>query len=300
MSVVKYFSFMYEFKTKFEVKRREGLLRRIEEQIISSQPGDLPNLFEKIPLDNFGFLLLDIPEIYPNMKSFFPVMPPDTVQDSWTGSHGVALLRQSLLFIKTLTAGYMEITGKQLQTAKVLDYGCGWGRLIRLLYKFVPYENIYGVDPWQKSIDLCRQYGVRANLMVSDYVPRILPFDEKFDLIFAFSVFTHLSEKTANTVLQTLRNYCSNDGLLAITIRPKEYWAFHQKGEFKERMFEMHDETGFAFIPHYREPIDGDITYGDASISLDYLKENFPQWKFVKEVTNPGDLYQKIVFLQPI
>jgi len=297
---VKHFSFVYKFKAKYQEKKFKSILRKIDKQITSTQLGDIPNLFEKIPLDTFGHLLLDIPEEYPNLKSFFPVMPPDSVQDSWTGSHGVTLLNTSLAFIKTLTEGYIEITEKDLHAAKILDYGCGWGRLIRLLYKFVSIENIYGVDPWQKSIDLCKQYGIKANLMVSDYVPTNLPFEKKFDIIFAFSVFTHLSEKTAKVVLKTLKNYLSEDGLLIITIRPKEYWSIHQQGKFMESMNKLHDEKGYAFIPHNREPIEGDITYGDASISMDYFRENIPQWKIIKEVTNRVDFYQKILFLQPV
>ena len=36
-----------------------------------------------------------------------------------------------------MISGYAAITGKKLENASVLDYGCGWGRLIRVLYKFV-------------------------------------------------------------------------------------------------------------------------------------------------------------------
>jgi SAM-dependent methyltransferase len=123
---------------------------------------------------------------FPNIKAFFPSMPPDDIQDKWTGNHGATLLATSLAFIKTLVTGYTELTGKELKRSMVLDYGCGWGRLIRLLYKYVPYENIYGVDPWDRSIDLCKEYGVKAKLAICDYVPDSLPFERQFDLILPF------------------------------------------------------------------------------------------------------------------
>lgn len=289
----------FQKKLPLPAESLDKKLQRINQRIPVTDPGEIPSLFSEIPVEPFGNLLLDVPARYSNIKALFPSMPPNEVQDDWNGRHGTELLTASLAFIKTLVATYTELTGKDLIRAKVLDYGCGWGRLIRLLYKYVSYENIYGVDPWDRSIDLCKQYGVKANLAVCDYVPQQLPFEQKFDLIYAYSVFTHLSEKTTKTVLSTLRRYMGDNGILVITIRPKEFWSFHRQGKFKQEMYQMHEQTGFAFTPHRRAPINGDITYGDTSISLDYLEENFPQWDLVKPIINREDPYQTLLFLRP-
>lgn len=275
-------------------------LMKIENRILSSGSNEISQLFHRIPLDVFGTLLLGVPDRYPNLKEFLPRMASNDVQDTWTGSHGDILMQTSVAFIKTLFFGYATLTGKNIEDAKILDYGCGWGRLIRLLYKLAPIYNIYGVDPWDKSIQLCKEHGVMGSLAISEYVPRSLPFEEKFDLIFAFSVFTHLSNKTTRIVLETLRNYISKDGLLVITIRPKEYWNIHRNGAYASEMMKIHDETGFAFKPHNRPPIDGDVTYGDTSMTLDYFENNFPNWKIETVECNDVDRYQVILFLRPI
>ena len=235
-----------------------------------------------------------------NTDQKFPIMPPDAIQDSWTGSHGETLLSQSVPAMQSMISGYEALTGKSIRAASVLDYGCGWGRLIRLLYTFVPADQIYGVDPWDESIELCERYGVRCHLALCDYVPRALPFDRSFDLIYAFSVFTHLSEKTARAVLSTLRRYIQPDGVLVITIRPRDYWI-HQKYEFVaiDRMLEAHDTIGFAFTPHNREPIDGDISYGETSISLSYIENTFTDWRIAKTEYVAADPFQFQVFLRP-
>lgn len=278
----------------------ESELKKIDAKMESIPPRDIPQLFNHIPLELFGKLLLDIPPQYPHIKAFFPSMASEKIQVSWTGRHGEALLGQSLAFIKTMVFGYAAITGKKIENASILDYGCGWGRLIRLLYKFIAVENIYGVDPWDESIKICLKNGVKGNLAISDYVPRSLPFERQFDLIFALSVFTHLSEKTAQVVLNTLRKYIADDGLLVITIRPKEYWLYHAQGKLASPMIKAHDEKGFAFTPHNRPPVDGDITYGDTSISLSYLEDHFPQWKVERVECDDIDLYQVILFLRPV
>jgi 2-polyprenyl-3-methyl-5-hydroxy-6-metoxy-1,4-benzoquinol methylase len=278
----------------------EAELKKIDAQMEAIKPRDIPQLFKNVPLDLFGKLLLDIPPQYSHIKAFFPSMASEEVQKNWTGTHGQALLNQSLAFIKTMVFGYAAVTGKKIENASILDYGCGWGRLIRLLYKYISVENIYGVDPWDESIRICNQHGVKGNLAISEYVPVSLPFERPFDLIFAFSVFTHLSEKTVHTVLATLRKYISPEGILVITIRPKEYWSFHKNGSLESEMLKIHEKNGFAFTPHNRPPVNGDITYGDTSMTLAYLASNFPQWKVESVECNEIDLYQVVLFLKPV
>jgi SAM-dependent methyltransferase len=277
----------------------ENELNKIESEMESFQISDIPRLFRKIPLYIFGQLLLDIPPQYPHMKAFFPTMASDESQDHWAGTHGETLLAHTLAFVNSTVTGYAAITGKRLENARILDFGCGWGRVIRLFYKFTSVENIYALDPWDESLKECEKHHVKGHLALSDYVPHSLPFNQKFDLIFALSIFTHLSEKTARIVLGTLRNYIAEDGVLAITIRPKEYWNIHNGGVLAPAMLKLHDETGFAFTPHNLPPIDGDITYGDTSISLAYFDSHYPQWTVQSVEYNVVDPYQIILFLKP-
>jgi 2-polyprenyl-3-methyl-5-hydroxy-6-metoxy-1,4-benzoquinol methylase len=204
-------------------------LKEIDNKIASAKPFELPSLLRDIPLDIFGNLLLDVPSKFPHIRKFFPSMVSNDVQDHWTGCHGIMLLTQAVSFIKTVVSGYSNLTTKDLDSANVLDFGCGWGRLVRLLYKFVSFENIYAVDPFEESIQLCKQHGMKGNIELSESVPKTLPFQCQFDLIHACSVFTHLSEKTARIVLDTLRKIHFRHWVLVLTIRPKEYWHIRVK-----------------------------------------------------------------------
>jgi len=254
-------------------------------------------------LDDFGGFLLTIPNNdYPKLSRLLPDMASEQAQQSWTGSSGITLLKQTATFARSLAYNYNRLTGKVLDGAKILDYGCGFGRIARLMYRFTDPSNFYGVDPWDKSINLCKQARLPGNFAVSDYLPTTLPVGStKFDLIYALSVFTHLSERALKTSMGTLRKYIAREGLLLITIRPVEIWGhiIQYTPQERETRAKEHEKKGFAFQPHQRPAVDGDITYGDASLSLDWLAKACPEWKILDWDRSFTDPYQVLVFLSP-
>ncbi len=65
----------------------------------------------------------------------------------------------------------------------------------------------------------CRTDGVPATFARSDFTPDRLPFGEHFDLAFALSVVTHLSEAAHERCLLALRGSLKPGGILVVTIR---------------------------------------------------------------------------------
>jgi SAM-dependent methyltransferase len=256
-------------------------------------------------LDDFGefFLSLPNPE-YPELSRALPAMASAEVQRNWTGNDGYALLRQTLNFVRSVRYSLSLLTGQRLEGAKIMDFGCGYGRIARLMYYFTNPTNLFCVDPWDESIRLCRESRMLGNFFVSDYLPVSLPFSEnRFDLIYCFSVFTHLSSRATRAALNTLRRYISPGGLLVITIRPEEYWLSAKidcsANRTADDVLAEHRKTGFAFVPHRRLPIDGDITYGDTSLTFDWLSREFPTWQIVGHDRSLDDPFQILVFLTP-
>jgi hypothetical protein len=113
-------------------------------------------------------------------------------------------------------------------------------------------------------------------------------------------VFTHTSERATRAALQTLRKYIAPSGLFALTIRPREYWASQPPYRDQAAEFErQHDSKGFSFAPHVRPAVDGDVTFGDTSMTIEWLQANAPEWKIVDIDRNLSDPTQLIVFLKP-
>lgn len=249
----------------------------------------------------FGEVIFDIqPDEFKEIKQLLPRMASDEVQRNWTGNCGLPLLMQSIDFVRTVSTAYSTLTKNNVRDAKILDFGCGYGRIARLMYFFAEPTNVFGADPWDESIKICKSCGLGDNFKQSDYVPTALPFGINFDFIYAFSVFTHLSEKTTRKCLSTLRKYVSTTGMLCITIRPIEYWSHHQPQDGRVAdMISAHNDIGFAFQPHVREPLDGEITYGDTSMTPEWLTKNCPEWRVAGLDTSYFDQNQLYLYLMP-
>src|SRR6266853_651585 len=202
---------------------------------INTIEGALSGL-RSLGLDDFGYVLMAMPNAsLPKLSRLLPRMATDEVQRNWTGSSGVTLLRQTCAFVRSAAYQYTKFTGRSLEGASILDYGCGYGRIARLMYYFSDPARVVGVDPWDKSIEICHGDGLGANFVQSDYLPESLPVGRRrFDLIYAFSVFTHLSERAARASLNTLAHYLKRKGLLVITIRPIEFWPYDQAAQEAE------------------------------------------------------------------
>ncbi|MBY0610989.1 MAG: class I SAM-dependent methyltransferase [Beijerinckiaceae bacterium] len=259
------------------------------------------SILRDLPLDDFGLIMISMPNPdLPNLSVLLPAMASQEAQQNWTGSHGFTLLGQTNNFVRVVAQNFQAICDRPLDGARILDYGCGYGRIMRSMYYFTNPDSIVGCDPWDQSIELCKAARVPSAVELSDYLPTSLPFNSKFDLIYAFSVFTHLSMRATRMALETLQNYLTEDGLLVITIRPVEYWAIdpNVSNTDRQRLTDLHRKTGFAFLPHDRPAIDSDVTYGDTSMTLNYFEGNFPQLKVVKLDRTMLDPYQLIVFLQ--
>ena len=139
----------------------------------------------------------------------------------------------------------------------MLDFGCGWGRLTRMLARDVPYERLCGCDPSEEILDVCRRDRVPARLARSAYMPDCVPFDGPFDLAFAFSVFTHLSEPAHERCLDALHAALAPGAILVVTVRPSAYLS--------------RAPAAYTFVPH---PADashpqyggGEMHYGEAVV----------------------------------
>lgn len=258
------------------------------------------NQLRNLGLNDFVSVLWSLPDDrFPKLSRLLPSMAPLETQKAWTGSSGALLLNQTISFARSVAANYASLTGGSLVDKTLLDFGCGYGRLLRAFSFFS--DDLYGVDPWSESVRICHSSGLTENVYESDYLPVSLPVPTHFDLVFSFSVFTHLSERATRQCLLAIRRHMKDGGILCVTVRPVEYWRLVYRdasNEFLRRVEEQHRTHGFAFNPHHRDAVDGDVTYGDTSMTVDYLESVAEGFSFASMDRSGDDEMQRYVFLR--
>lgn len=286
-------------------EQNRSVLDRAERIAAAGTVNEVLAELRKLCFYDFGYFLISLPHpSWPNLSRVLPRMASEDVQRNWTGAAGPQLLAGTTNFIEILNRNFGEFCHRSIPRAKVLDYGCGYGRMMRLMYYFTNPEHIYGVDPWDKSIEICKQDQVLGSLIHSEYLLRSLPLPENyFDVIYSYSVFTHTSMKITLSALQTLHRYIAPSGMLVITTRPTEFWRtelmMERPGYNLERLLAQHREAGYAFLPStWNLPADGESIFGDTSIDPDWIVRNFPEWT-LRAYDRGIDGYQVILILTP-
>lgn len=115
----------------------------------------------------------------------------------------------------------------------ILDFGCGCGRVTRQWHSL---ENsaILGTDYNQKSIGWCKQHLAFAQFDTNLLSPPLVYGNDKFDFIYAISVFTHLSEPLQTLWINELARVLKPGGYLLITVHGKQYLGILTQSEREE------------------------------------------------------------------
>lgn len=110
--------------------------------------------------------------------------------------------------------------GKDLSSFRtVLDFGCGCGRVLRWLQDRLPDpQQLYGTDIDAEAIDWCRRHlGAGRFSANAGRPPLDMPAD-RFDFVYAISVFTHLREDYQRAWLAELARVTQPGGIVLLTV----------------------------------------------------------------------------------
>ncbi len=264
--------------------------------------------FAGLDLDLWAILLTQQQTAFPHIRALLPAVPAPDLQVMWNGLSGAPLASQSAAFYAKVLDRHTTYGLRPLDEARVLDHGVGWGRLVRFFARDVGPGRLFGTDPVQSILDVCRRDRVPAELHRTEFLPDELPVGD-LDLAYAFSVFTHLSEGAAARSLDALHGALRPGGLLVVTIRPPDFlWLdplLHpQLAQLGPDWRAALQRPRHLFVPHPADPghfqyEGGEMTYGEAVITLPYVRERWaPRFELLDVAPLIGDLHQVVLTLR--
>ncbi|MGL3110691.1 class I SAM-dependent methyltransferase [Bradyrhizobium sp. BR 1432] len=146
-----------------------------------------------------------IRDLHPNDHMF------NAAVQGWTDYMGVGVSAVQIICSALLT-------GPAYHLEKVLDFGCGHGRVARHLRAFLPKAELYFADIDETGSRFC------ADTFAGNYVQSHHDFDQldlpkDLDLIWVGSVFTHLDYGRMNKLFNALIGALRPRGTLIATFR---------------------------------------------------------------------------------
>jgi SAM-dependent methyltransferase len=103
----------------------------------------------------------------------------------------------------------------------LLDWGCGCGRVLRH-WSGLPGTDIHGCDINPRMVDWCNANLPFATVTINELTPPLSYGESTFELVYAFSVMTHLSER----LQQEWMAECWR------VLKPGGYFLFSTLGEY--------------------------------------------------------------------
>jgi len=144
-----------------------------------------------------------------------------------SGKHNAELIRDLLL----------DAGSSIEQLDALLDWGCGCGRVLRH-WSGLPSTRVFGCDINPKMVEWCNDHLPFVEAAVNELSPPLPYRDSTFDLVYAFSVMTHLSEKLQHVWMRECRRVLKPGGYLLFSTLGEYFVARNRLTDGERRAFE--------------------------------------------------------------
>jgi len=148
----------------------------------------------RLPIDDHTWFELQLKphEALQTYGISLPALPPDEVQLGFTARAGRANLEQAFSFYQYVRAA---CTLADIREPRILDFGAGWGRISRFFLRDTKPGHIVVADCMSEAVRWLHATSNPCRIIKNEPRPPIPGISEPLDLVYAFSVFSHLSEE---------------------------------------------------------------------------------------------------------
>ena len=147
-----------------------------------------------------------------------------------------------------------------------LDYGCGYGRVLRYLVQRVEPARVWGTDVLPAAVKFCeREFGIHPVVSGND-LPELRA--GRFGFIYAISVLTHLNPAASVEFLRLMGNTLSDGGVVLFTTQGNctvdslaDAGLAESVVQQRRSIVEDLSSTGLSYIPYEYYRSDYGVTF---------------------------------------
>jgi SAM-dependent methyltransferase len=245
----------------------------------------------------------------------FAGFPNESFQKDSVGSANEVALREAGQFYRHVKKYVAVQSSASIFDARILDFGVGWGRYARFFVRDIKFGNMYGVDVMPSMIEACRTTMVPASVSLIEPHGQLPYRDQFFDVVYAYSVFTHLPETVADHWLKEIRRVMRPGGMIIITVEPPRFIdfcrsipldvAFVHHQCLRDAIARVPDAEvrvrngEFLYLPIGGGPSLPKEVYGDAVISEAYIRKNWTDhFELVDYLDDSSQFFQAVAVLR--
>jgi SAM-dependent methyltransferase len=149
--------------------------------------------------------------------------------------------------------GALGVVGMSLRPGqRVLDWGCGCGRVLRHFAPLFRSVEFHGADVDAIAISWCQAHLTGARFHVSGQLPPLPYPNDHFNLVFGCSVFTHIDLPSQHAWIAELRRILAPGGLLLLSTHGD--YSFEQ-GNPSPELVEARARDGFLFTRNIHDDV---------------------------------------------
>ena len=125
----------------------------------------------------------------------FPTFPPTQLQNRVHGhDSAISLGEASALYRFACQHHLAGPSSPWFQSGAMLDFGSGWGRILRYFMRDFPLKNIIGYEPSGLLAAVARGHNPYVSFLNGSYLPDGMLAANWFDFAISWSVYSHLPQ----------------------------------------------------------------------------------------------------------
>jgi len=178
------------------------------------------------------------------------------------------------------------LAGDVAGVASILDFACGWGRVLRFLKAAFPTAALTASDVWGDAVEWCAKT-IGCEGLVTPPEPADIRCERTFELIWCGSLLSHVGQDRWTDFLRLFESALRPQGLLVFTVYGREVAhrvrsrgnLLNLTAEQAERVLTDLERSGFGFeVTHTNGT-------GDALVSRSWVCEQLEHTPSLRLVT---------------